>query len=556
MYDDEEEIKAKRKKMMIIIGAVAIGLFILLLIFIAVKPSKKKDKEELKDLDCEIAVISDAIPHDGVYVEPIEVGFKSITPVSSEFKVTKKTIGTTDNARNKDTYQITKSGTYKLHGYVQDEAGNRKICDLEVVVSLTQPSCELEVKKGTLGEDGWYKSDVEVGFKTMSTNSELSSIKQYYIDQQIMDIEDSENIEPNIPNENKESYTVTDDLESSVIGYVIDSNGSRGICTLTVKKDSTTPTCTLKVKSGTMNQNGEYTDNPVIEFNTKTDDITEIASSGVGVETNYTEETYTVTAEGMTIVYGYVKDKAGNEGMCSLAVNRPKTAPTPTPTPEPTPTPTPEPTPTPSAKLLVEVVKKGDYVKYSAGTWNETSAERASSSSDYSWGYKAGASKDNGVKCRGKDDPGTAKNGWRVLGAANVNGTTSVVLLHAGSPECFYHARTSATNAASYMNQRAQSYLDGNFALQAKALDCTTLSGTCSESQTYGSSDTLFNIGTHYYLATPKSSTDTLWEVTSSGRLTGYSKMSNGLRPVIVLKANVKVSGGDGSQNNPWVLTW
>ena len=57
-------------------------------------------------------------------------------------------------------------------------------------------------------------------------------------------------------------------------------------------------------------------------------------------------------------------------------------------------------------------------------------------------------------------------------------------------------------------------------------------------------------------MATPKSSTDTLWEVTPQGRLTGYTKMSNGLRPVIFLKANVKVSGGNGTEGSPWVLSW
>ncbi len=555
MYDDEETIKEKRKKM-IIIGSIIAGVVLLLIIFLLLKPSNKKPKEELKELDCQIDVISNATPNNGVYTQPIEVGFTNITQVSSEYHITKKTIGTTDNARNTDTFSITKSGNYKLHGYVQDEAGNKKVCDLDVTVSLTQPTCELEVTSGTLGEDGWYKSDIEIGFKVMSTNSELSSIKQYYIDQQIVDIETQENIPVNIPSGNREKYTVTDDLETTVVGYVVDTNGSQGSCILTVKKDSTSPSCTLKVKSGTLNQNGEYTDNPVIDFNTKTDDVTEVISSGVGVETNYTDESYTVTAEGMTIVYGYVKDKAGNEGMCSIAVTRPKT--TQPPSPEPEPTPTPEPTPEPTANLLTSVVKKGDYVKYSAGTWNETSTNRGESASDYSWGYKTGDSKDSGTKCRGKDDPGPIKNGWRVIGVADVNGTTNVVLIHAGVPECIYHARKSAVSAADFMNHRAQSYLDGNFALQAKALDCTTLMGTCIADTYVTSFDnlSLYNIGIHYYLGTPKSSSDTLWEVTSAGRLTGFSKISNGMRPIVVLKAEVKVSGGDGTESNPWILTW
>ena len=106
------------------------------------------------------------------------------------------------------------------------------------------------------------------------------------------------------------------------------------------------------------------------------------------------------------------------------------------------------------------------------------------------------------------------------------------------------------------MHQRTQSYLDGNYALSAQALDCNAATGSCAESISFPTSDTLLNIGIHYYLATPKSSTDTLWEVTPQGRLTGYTKMSNGLRPVIFLKANVKVSGGNGTEGSPWALSW
>ena len=68
--------------------------------------------------------------------------------------------------------------------------------------------------------------------------------------------------------------------------------------------------------------------------------------------------------------------------------------------------------------------------------------------------------KDAGVKCRANADKGTPKSGWRVLGTTNINGELNVVLIHASTPECFYHARTSATAAVTYMHQRAQSYLD------------------------------------------------------------------------------------------------
>lgn len=564
MYDDEEDIKARRKKMMIIIGSVVGGLILLLIIIAILKPSGKK-QEELKELNCELEVTGNIAPVNGIYTQPIEVGFKSITPISDSYPITKSTIGVSDNARNTNTYKISKSGTYKLHGYVTDEAGNKKVCDLEVTVDIGQPSCELEVKSGTLGSGEWYNTDIEVGFKNMSTNSDTSSIKYYYIDK-LVQTEDGETLKPNIT-ESKDSYTVTEDGEVGVIGYIVDSNGTEGSCTLIVKKDSTPPTCTLKVTKGTLNQNGQYTDSPVIGLNTVLDDLSEVESSGIGIEKNYTEKSYTVTQEGTTIVYGYVKDVAGNEGVCSIAINRPKTS-TPstpsqpstpsepsTPSQPSTPTTPSEPTqptqPPETKKSLASVAKKGDYVNYSAGTWTETSAERPSSASDYSWGYTSGQSKNNGTKCRGKDDTGSAKNGWRVLGISG----DKVILVSAGATECFYHARTSTSSAVNYMNQRAKTYVDGNYAESAQALDCSSLNGGCNDSTTFGTSDTIANIGVFYYLATSKSS-ETLWGVSAKGRLTGFSGWSNGLRPIIILKANVKVSGGSGAENNPWVLSW
>ena len=328
MYDTEEDVKRKRRKLKIIIGVI-IFLIILLIIFLLTKDtifSKKK----ASDLTCTLEVKNGILPNsNGVYTEKIEVGFREINS-SENYDIVKKAIGTTDNSNNLETYQITNSGTYKLYGFVEDKEGNKTTCELNVVVSMTVPTCELEIKNGTLGENSWYKSDVEVGFKSMETNNSTLNIAKYYI---VRDVN-------SVPKNNIEKLTITDNGEIELKGIIVDSSGGIGSCELTVKKDTTAPTCTLSI-NGTKNESGEYTDNPVISFATFKDDVSQITTKGIGTSKNYTNESFTISNTGKTTVYGYVKDSAGNEGSCSVEVTK-ATPVQPTPTPTPTPKSTPE----------------------------------------------------------------------------------------------------------------------------------------------------------------------------------------------------------------------
>ena len=341
MYDNEDEIKRKRRNLLIIIGIVVL-LIILLLIFLATRKTKKPIQDDSnKSISCVLEVKNGVTPNaNNIYTKEIEVGFKEIVPIKTNdtaYEIQKKTVGTTDNSRNTETYKITKSGVYQLHGYVQDKAGNKATCDLSVTVNLSQPTCELEVKTGTLGSNNWYISDVEVGFKSMNTNSDTANIVKYYIEKELTDLDTTKTIKRDPPADNIDKVTITENQTIGLIGYVIDSNGTEGVCRLTVNKDATKPTCTLKVASGTKNANGEYTDEPVIELDEVKDDVTGIAKKGIGIAENYENNNYTVKNEGSTVVYGYVEDTAGNKGTCSVEIKRPKTV---TPKPDPTPTPT------------------------------------------------------------------------------------------------------------------------------------------------------------------------------------------------------------------------
>ena len=535
MYDSEEEIKRKRRNLFLIIGIVLVVIFILLIIIISNSGSKKTQKEPAK-MGCELEVKEGVAGANGTYSTQVMVGFKRIDVINKDYSL-KSTIGTTDSPRNKETYTITKSGTYSLNGYVQDEMGNKGTCSINVVVSLSEPTCELEIKNGTEGENGWYTTDVEVGFKTMSSNSEATKIVKFYLEEEAVSLETGEDVTRADGGEKaEETLVVKKDQISAVKGYVIDSNGVIGTCAINVKKDAAAPTCKLKVESGTLNNSGQYTDNPVIGLAEAKDDVSDIAEKGVGVSKNYKETTYKVTAEGTTKVEGYVKDNAGNEGTCALEIKRPVT---------PKPTPTPTPTPTPSNPKLYDKVSVGDYVDYNAGVWQDGNGQVSTTNDSFS-GFTAGQSKNNGITCDKTNDKGTT-NGWRVL--AKTNG--KVLIVHAGTPECFYHDRLKDGNAAvQKMNERARGYINANYAEGASALSCTSTGMSCNLG---GYVASMNQTGTHYYLATVASTGTTLYGVRYDGKVSTYGSRAYGYRPVVVLKSDVKTTGKNSS--NAWVLT-
>ena len=611
MYDNEDEIRRKRRILIITIGGLVI-LIIALILFLLTRGSKKTTPPINTTPTCELEVKSGTLGENNVYVSSVVIVFKTVTPISENIPIAKKTVGISDNSRNKETYTITKAGKTKVYGYVRDANGNTGTCEIEVEVNPTEPTCELEIKSGTLGENDWYKSDVVIGFKSMDSNSETAEIEKFYIEKETTELESDEIIKSEMPSENIETYTVKENQITTLNGYVIDSNGNEGTCSITVKKDSDLPTCKLKVISGTQNSSGIYTSNVIVGMDTQSDMTSDIDSFGVGTSENYTQETFSVTANGTTVVYGYVKDKAGNKGTCSMSITRP----TPTPDPDPEPEPTPDPISYPSCTLevvgsssggtyigtttirfktksstngatitsyglgtsqqlngkdsyvistsgthtiygmvkdsygktatcgpvsvnvkmptlLSQSVKIGDYVAYDAGTWSTTAAVPTTNGNF--GGYTSGSSKNSSVKCRNEDT--TTASGWKVL---SISGNT-VTIIHAGIPECYYHAATNATTAVSTLNNRARTTYMNSFASDARMLSYND----------YNSNTSIQNIGSHYYIATAKDST-TLYYVSYTGRLSGGSARANGVRPVVVLKSNVKTTGKNS--NGAWIL--
>ncbi len=314
MYESDEEISAKRRTLLFIITLIILAI-ISLIVFLVYRAINNKKGNKEKELSCELEVAGNPQQKaDGVYTEEVEVVFKKTTIVSDKYQLMKKNIGITDSSDNTDTYRITSSGVYIVHGYLQDSNGNEGVCELTVKVELNRPTCELEVVEGDVGDNGWYTSETRVAFRTLESNNPNTNITRYYIERAESPIDPSSA-------GNVDSLLISEDGKVDLIGHVMDSDGKTGSCKITVNQDKTPPACTLKTTSGTLD-NGYYIDSPTIAFDGATDNLSGVKEKGVGVSKNYTEASYTLNENGSYSIYGYIKDNAGNESTCSIPINK------------------------------------------------------------------------------------------------------------------------------------------------------------------------------------------------------------------------------------------
>lgn len=86
------------------------------------------------------------------------------------------------------------------------------------------------------------------------------------------------------------------------------------------------PSCVLYVSSGTSGSNGWYNSNAVVKFKSKTTTTPGATITNYGLGTGSVDynsnDSYTVTNEGSTTVYGYVKDSTGKTAICSIVVKK------------------------------------------------------------------------------------------------------------------------------------------------------------------------------------------------------------------------------------------
>lgn len=604
MYDNEDEIKRKRRILFITI-AVIITLIIILLIFLFIRSKNNKNVTEPKELTCELKATG-TLNENNVYTSEVIIEFKNMQ--MEELGIYNYGISDSNTPiyNKKTKYVINTNGNHVVYGYVEDANGNTGNCKIEVETSLTQPTCELEVISGTVGENDWYTSDVVVGFKSKNSNNENVTIEKYYIEKKISDLNNEDVIKGEVPDENVDKYTIKDNQTTQLNGYVIDSNGTKGMCSITIKKDADTPTCSLKVISGTQNSSGIYTSEVTVGFNTKDDKTSEVTEFGIGTAENYTEETAVVTASGTTTIYGYVKDSAGNKGNCSIQIKRPTAPPDP---PE-------KPQSYPSCTLEVVGSLSGNtYLGNTTVRFKSKGSTNGASITSYGIGTSA--------QLNGQDSYTiTTAGNFNIYGMVkDSNGKTATcgpVNLNVQIPTLLssnvkvgdyvaYDAGTWGSSAAiPTTNKNFGGYESGkskNSSVKCRNEDTSTASGwrvlsvngstvtiihagisecyyhdvtSADEAistlnnrarttymnsfasdarmmtlNDYNSNTTFQNIGSHYYMATRKDNT-TLYYVSYTGRLSGGSARANGVRPIVVLKSNVTTTGKNS--NGAWVL--
>ncbi len=105
---------------------------------------------------------------------------------------------------------------------------------------------------------------------------------------------------------------------------IYDRSGKMTICPVDVYIDKTEPTCNLEVIRGDyISSVGWYSLDAEVKLKGQSDGESGVLTYGIGTSLenrNYNKEETITVGSGITTVLGYVKDNAGNEGVCGLDV--------------------------------------------------------------------------------------------------------------------------------------------------------------------------------------------------------------------------------------------
>ena len=133
-------------------------------------------------------------------------------------------------SRNNQTTTVNGSHTYYVKSMDKSEYENISNSNTySFKIDKEVPTCSLKVTSGTQGGNGWYTSNVTVGFGNIT--EKVSSIVYQNI---------------NIP-------SVTNNGKTTVTGTVMDQAGNIGICSIDVYVDKVVPVITNSVASGKFN---------------------------------------------------------------------------------------------------------------------------------------------------------------------------------------------------------------------------------------------------------------------------------------------------------------
>ena len=118
------------------------------------------------------------------------------------------------------------------------------------------------------------------------------------------------------------SKTFTQTTADSTIS-IVDKSGNKVDCPVDVYVDKTVPTCELKIDGTYDSSLGWYTGEVNVQLQNMLDTDSKLLTYGIGTslkDKDYNKQTSLNIKSGITTAIGYVKDNAGNEGVCTKSV--------------------------------------------------------------------------------------------------------------------------------------------------------------------------------------------------------------------------------------------
>ena len=226
---------------------------------------------------------------------------------------------------------------------------------------------------------------------------------------------------------------------------------------------------------------------------------------------------------------------------------------------------------------------KTGVVKYDAGTWTQAEInalgnlynanlnhESNSALNQTFGGFKAGDSRNDSIPSYvGSTLYTPAYSGWEILTSEVKNGKKYVTkIVHAGAPENYVYwcnttndayrsewilsggTRQTDYSVSGKSPRKWDMYIDNSQRSLISEVHAMTYDDANAISST---SDVRRNTGAFYWLASAYSD-DVLWGVSNNGYMGNYDYYCWGVRPVVSLQSGVYISGGSGTESDPYIL--
>ena len=141
-------------------------------------------------------------------------------------------------------------------------------------------------------------------------------------------------------------------------------------------------------------------------------------------------------------------------------------------------------------------------------------------------------------------------NGYRVLNKEK----KSIEIIHAGVPECLEYNRDSK-NTLDNINNVLKNYLNKNIATKVRSVDCNDLKKFDKKAckNNIRIQNDLVNVGTYYWLGDKKDKRYINF-IDYLGYASNTYGVTLGIRPVIKLKNDIIIKGGNGSKEHPYKI--